>query len=221
MIWGWASPPMAPTRCVRFTTGGRGEHGGERVGRASPRSELGGMAARSREKPTPRSCEEDARRRLDEVRAEVERVGLRERDPEPVGVHGAQVCRVPFPDPGHRRGHGALPGRDVRRRHPLGAHPCHGRGQAVGVEECRAVGAVEEHLGPVVADGAPRLDEEVAQRASSGSVPSPAASATAAPASVRYPCEGGRHGPQVVAPDPGSAAARTTAPALVARSSGA
>ena len=45
------------------------------------------------------------------------------------------------------------------------AHPRAGGGQEVGIEQCATLGAVEEDLGAVVADGAPRLDEEVGPRA--------------------------------------------------------
>ena len=107
--------------------------------------------------------QEDARGRLDEMRAEVQRVGLRQRNAEAVGVLRAQVRGVAVPEAGHR-GAGGASARDhvgPRRRAGVGPDAGGGRGQALGVEERAPVGAVEEHGGPVVPDGAPGLDENV------------------------------------------------------------
>ena len=178
MIWGCASPPMAPTRCVSapgavVTSMGERVWGGRRPGR-----DLGGMALDEREAHAA-VVEEDARRRLDEVGAEVEGVGLRERDPETVRVHGAQVRRVPLGDPGHRWARRALAGRDVRRRHPLGARrraPAAARRSGSSSAPPSAPSkSTSGRSWPTARHDSTR---RCAQRGSSGSVPSPAAAAT-------------------------------------------
>ena len=128
--------------------------------RSPPGSDLGPMAGGEGEADAA-VVQEDAGRGLDEVRAEVERVGLGERDPEPVGVQGAQVRRVAVADACHGGARAAVAGHDVGRCGPLGAHPRRRRSEAVGVQQRGAVGAVEEDVGAVVADGTPRLDEQV------------------------------------------------------------
>ena len=161
MICGWASPPMAPTRCVSAPSVVGDEHGGEGVRRPPPGRHLGRMARDEREADAA-VVQEDTGGGLDEVRAEVQRVGLRQRHPEAVGVLRAQVRGVPVAQAGHvggrtSRARARTSGGAMARRLDAGGRG----GQALGVEERVAVGAVEEHRRAVVADGAPRLDEEM------------------------------------------------------------
>ena len=80
---------------------GRGhQHGGERVGRPAPGSQLSGMS-RYEGESDPAVVQEDPRRAGDEMRPEVEGVGLGQRDAEPVGVDGTQVGGVPVADAGN------------------------------------------------------------------------------------------------------------------------
>ena len=146
--------------------------------------------------------QEDARGGLDEVRAEVERVGLRQRDPEAVRVHGAQMGRVPVGEPRESRAHRAVPRRHVRWCRPVVAHARRGGVQAAGVQERGPVGAVEEHVGTVVADGAPRLDEEVRPARVVGVGAEPRRVRDGGPGQREVALRGWRHGPEMVAPGP-------------------
>ena len=127
---------------------------------APPRRHLGGVAGDEREADAT-VVQEDAGAGFDEMRTEVQRVGLRERDPEAVGVLRAQVRGVAVAEAGHVEAGRAASRGHVGRRHGVRLHAGSGGGQALGVEQRGPVGAVVEHGGAVVADGAPRLDEEV------------------------------------------------------------
>ena len=123
MICGWASPPMAPTRCDSAPSPRGDEHGGEGVRRSPARRHLGRVARDEREADAA-VVQEDARGGLDEMRAEVQRVGLRQRDAEAVGVQRAQVRGVAVARSGPRRGRSVpRPGRHVGRRHRAARRP--------------------------------------------------------------------------------------------------
>ncbi len=84
--------------------------------------------------------------------------------------------------------------RSARTRAPRGR-------QAVGIEQRAALGAVEEHVGPVVADGAPRLDEEVGPARVVGIGAEPGRGRDVGAGQRQVALRGRRHGPQLVAPD--------------------
>ena len=94
-------------------------------------------------------------------------------------------------------------GPDVGRRHGVRLHPGRGGGQPRRVEERVAVGAVEEHGGAVVADGAPRLDEEMGPLRVVRLGPEPGRLGHRGAGEREVALRGGRHGPQVVAPGAG------------------
>ena len=154
--------------------------------------------------------QEDAGGGLDEVRPEVQRVRLRQRDSEAVGVLRAQVCGVAVAETGHvgggwpGAGVGAAGRRHVGRRHLGRVHPRCGGGQALGMEERVAVGAVEEHGRSVVADGAPRLDEKMGPLGIVGNGPEAGRLGHHGPGQREIALRGGWHGPQVVPPRVGA-----------------
>ena len=144
-IWGCASPPMAPTRWLRRPVGRGDQHGGEGVGRSSPRPDLGRVALDEREAHAP-VVQEDAGRRLQEVRTEVERVRLgqaRRRSPSPSMAQRWVVSPSPtrategppVPPPGSHVGCGG------RSRAEMRAAAASSRAR---VEQRPPVGSVEE-----------------------------------------------------------------------------
>ena len=187
MICGWASPPMAPTRWRQRARPATVTSMGERVCGGRRRGpDLGRVALDEREADAP-VVQEDAGGRLDQMRAEVQRVGLGQRDAEAVRVERAQVGGVAVADAGDGRrtacpapavtsGGAARAGRDAGRR----------RGQPGSGRAAPSPSAPSKSTsGRSCPTAAPDSTIRWAQAGSSGSAPSPAASATAAPARVR------------------------------------
>ena len=176
---------------------------GERVcGGRRPGATSAGWPGTS-EKPTPRLCRKTPV--VGSTRCEPKSSALDwvSETPRP-SASMAQRCVV---SPSPRRatsGPRACRGRARRRAAPWRA-PDPGRrgGQPRRVEERVAVGAVEEHRRAVVADGAPRLDEEMGPLRIVRFGPEPGRLGHRGAGQREVALRRGRHGPQVVAPGAG------------------
>ena len=188
--------------------------------RGTPPGRHLGRVVRDEREAQAAVVQEDAGRRLQEVGTEVERVGLGQRNAEPVGIMRAQVRGVAVAEAGDVGAGRADAGRHVGWRHGVRADPGGGRGEAVGIEQRLAVGSVVEHSRAVVPDGAPGLDHQVGPPRVVGFVPEPDGLGHGGSGQGQVALRGGGHRPELVAPYRCASGAHHAA-ALVAKSVGA
>ena len=147
--------------------------------------------------------QEDPRRARDQVRAEVEGVGLCQRDPEAIGIHCAQVGRVAVRDPGddgtrviRRTGH------HIRRRRPVVADAVGRGGQSFFAEEELRLRPVVEDRRTVVSRRPRCLDDEVGPEWVRGVGPEADPFSDPGAGQCQVALGGRGNGPQIVPPDP-------------------